>query len=90
MEYSKEDLKATLKVLREILMTSTEKERKEKYLFDYGFIVAKEEFLIAKKSESDFTDEGRVAFQKAEVSFKRKWENVRPAIEFIIRLEEVI
>jgi hypothetical protein len=90
MQYSKEDLKATFKVLWEILMTGTEVERKEKYLFDYGFIVAKEEFLTAKKSESDFTDEEQVAFRKAEVSFKRKLENVRPAIEFIIRLEEVL
>ena len=90
MQYTREELKATFKVLREILMTDTEKERKEKYLFEHGLIVAKDDFLRSKKYESDMADEERLAFQKAEVAFQRKLENVRPAIEFIIRLEEVL
>jgi hypothetical protein len=90
MNYTKEELAKSIDVLWDICMVSSEKQRKENYLFENGLIVAKESFLTAKKNESGFTDEERLEFQRGEASFQRKLENIKPAIEFLIRMKEII
>jgi hypothetical protein len=90
MNYTKEELAKSIDVLWDICMVSSEKQRKEDYLFENGLIVAKESFLTAKKNESGFTDEERLEFQRGETAFQRKLENIKPAIEFLIRMKEII
>jgi hypothetical protein len=90
MHYTKEELAKSIDVLWDIVMVASERQRKTDYLFEEGLIVAKESFLDAKKDESGFTDEERIAFQKAEVAFQRKLVNIKPAVEFLIRMKEVV
>ena len=90
MHYTKEELAKSIDVLWDIVMVASERQRKTDYLFEEGLIVAKESFLDAKKDESGFTDEEHIAFQKAEVAFQRKLVNIKPAVEFLIRMKEIV
>lgn len=90
MHYSKDQLKSSIDVLWDICMKASEKERKEKYMFEEGLIVAKDSFIQAKKDEGSFDEQERIAFQKAEVAFHRKLENIKPAVEFLIRMKEIV
>lgn len=90
MKFNREELRAAFKVLYALVMNLTKEERNNNYLFDNGLITAKVKFMDAKSHESEFDDAQRAAFEQAQTKFRGKLEKLKPAVDFLIRLKEIL
>ena len=90
LKMSKEDLKKAVDIMWEIVMTSTSKERDERYLFSKGLIKSKEVFLSTKEKYKDTTGDEKDKFNKTKEIFRERLESVKPLVEFLIKVKEII
>lgn len=83
LKMSKEQVKEALAIMWSLCMEYSKEERDNKFLFGQGLIKSKEIFLTQKESGVNIPKE-------KEEKFKEKLENIRPLIEFLVKMKEVI
>ena len=81
---SREQLDEALNIMWDICMNLSKEERDEKYLFGRGLIKSKDIFLSQYKKEGVTIPEEKVN------KFRDKLERVKPLVEVLIKLKEVI
>ena len=84
LKMTREELRKAMAIMWDICMGMTKDERDEKYLFGKGLIKSKDIFL----SQYNRTDVN-IPQEKID-AFRTKLENVKPLVDFLIKVKEVI
>ncbi|WZE63550.1 hypothetical protein PANI_CDS0030 [Maribacter phage Panino] len=90
LKLSKEDIKQAVDIMWEIVMTTDTKQRENTYLFAKGLIKSKNLFLEAKAKEETLPENKKEVFKHKENIFRQRLENVKPLVDFLIKMKEVI
>lgn len=83
LKMSRKELRDAIDIMWEICMELDKDQRDKKYLFGKGIIESKDVFLKQYKT-------GKSLDQSKVNAFKHKLENVKPLVEVLIKLKEVI
>lgn len=78
---TKQQLLDAIKIMRTIVMDATKQERDDKYLFGKG---------LKQFNETYKKDKGKSMTKEQYEKMVYKIENIRPLIEFLIKIEDVI
>lgn len=80
---TKAELKKALTIIWDICMNMTQEERDSKYLFGNGLIKSKDIFMRQRENKVEIPQE---KVQK----FREKLEAVKPLVDFLLKMKEVV
>jgi len=83
LKLTNEQLKSAVDIMWKICMEFDKDTRDKDYLFGGGLIKSKDVFLSQKEKDVKIPKE-------KEEKFREKLENIRPLVEFLIKLKEII
>ena len=87
---SREEIRAAIKILEELLLTGDREDMYQKYLFPKGFLLAKKTVDQAQKDLPDFPPHMADLFEKQYKGYVQKIKDVKPLLDLIFKLKEVI
>lgn len=94
LRMSREDLRKATLIMWDICMEMESNQRDSEYLFNKGLIKAKDSFLILKNriesNQANLDNATKEDFLAKEEAFKQKLINIKPLIEVLIKLKEVL
>jgi hypothetical protein len=90
LELSKEELKLAVDIMWDIVMTMDTKQREGKYLFSKGLIRSKNIFLSQKEKAGLLTGEQKDIFNLKSEIFRKRLENAKPLVDFLIKIKELL
>jgi hypothetical protein len=90
LELSTEELKQAVSIMWEIVMTMDNNQRQGKYLFSKGLIRSKTIFLSQKEKSKLLTGENKETFDLKTEIFRERLENVKPLVNFLIKIKEIL
>lgn len=90
MELSKEDLRKALYIMWDIVMKMSSDERDSKYLFKNGVIKSKEVFSQRMDAIKNGNQPESASFIEAKEIFESKLKSLRPLVEFLVKMKEIV
>lgn len=84
MKLTKAELTSALKVMWDICMEMDESQRKQKYLFNNGLLKSKDNFM-----EQYNNPNVNIPSEKID-NFRNKLENIKPLVDFLIKIKEIL
>jgi len=88
---SNAELKAAHAIIWDLIMVCTKEQRDSKYLFSHGVLKSKEIFLERKaKMTDEMTPFHKDMFAKDALIFQKKLENLKPLVDYLIKLKVVL
>jgi len=87
---SRVEIEQAIDIMWEIVMTLKKEDRDSLYLFGNGLLPSKDLFLKKKEESGSLKGAEKEQFEQKVDIFRKKLENIKPLVQFLMKVKEVM